>query len=299
MMMNKRFLFLLLAVIAVLLVAGCTQQQQAATVPQTTPAAAQPAAQPVVAGQAADTMKVVSTPLGNILADGQGKTLYYFARDRPQGGTSACAGQCASTWPPFSAGTIQVTSPLDKADFDVITRADGTKQTTYYGWPLYYYQADMKQGDISGNGVIGSWFVIKPDESVLVSWTPALGSYLTDASGKTLYVFTKDGVNSTCTGACIAKWPAFGPDYPLKTPSLLDLGNFGPVTRDDGIVQSAYMGRPLYYYSGDGLPGDVTGQGFNGVWYVANVSGLIPSGAATVTAVPATTRPASTGYGGY
>ena len=81
---------------------------------------------------------------GTILVDSHGKTLYYFANDVPASGASSCNGQCAVVWPVFSSDTIKVSSPLDPADFGTITRTDGTKQTTYYGWPLYYYQADTK-----------------------------------------------------------------------------------------------------------------------------------------------------------
>jgi predicted lipoprotein with Yx(FWY)xxD motif len=287
--MKKTIPFLLLlAVIAALLIAGCTQQQQATPVQQTTRAAAPPAVT-TAAVPATDTVKLGSSPQGTILMDAQGKTLYYFANDRADSSTSACTGQCAATWPAFSVNTIQVSSPLDKADFASITRADGTKQTTYYGWPLYYYQKDTGAGDTNGDGVLGFWFVVKPDESVFIAHTADLGSYLTDSSGKTLYVFMNDGVNSTCTGACLAKWPAFGPDYPLKVPSVLDVADFAALTRDDGVKQSAYKGRPLYYYSGDGLPGDVKGQGFNNLWYAANVSGKVPAAAAPKpTAVPTT-----------
>ena len=42
------------------------------------------------------------------------------------------------------------------------------------------------------------------------------------------------------------------------------------------MKQTAFMGRPLYYFSDDAKPGDVKGQGFNDVWYVANITGTIP-----------------------
>ena len=296
--MKKTTLFLLLlAVVATLLIAGCTQQQPAQQVQQTLPPATQPTAAP-----AADTVKVAASPLGTILTDASGRTLYYFANDKADSGASACSGQCAATWPAFSASAVHVSSPLDPADFGTITRADGTKQTTWYGWPLYYYGADANAGDVKGEGILGIWFVIKPDETVLIAHTAALGSYLTDTSGKTLYVFTKDsGGNSSCTGACITKWPAFGPDYPVTNPSVLNNADFTPVSRDDGMKQTAYRGRPLYYYSGDGLPGDLNGQGFNNLWYVANISGLTPAAAPPATAVPTavpTTNSAATSYGG-
>jgi hypothetical protein len=43
--------------------------------------------------------------------------------------------------------------------------------------------------------------------------------------------------------------------------------------RSDGSSQVTYGGWPLYYYSGDAAPGDVNGQGVNGVWYVVSPDG--------------------------
>jgi hypothetical protein len=62
------------------------------------------------------------------------------------------------------------------------------------------------------------------------------------------------------------------------------------------------MGRSLYTYSGDAKPGDVNGQGFNNLWYVANISGKVPAVTIVPTTTPITVRtssPASGGGGGY
>jgi len=283
--------FLLLAAIAILFSAGCTQQQaQAPPVSPVAPVSAAPTLQP-------DTIRVNASPLGTILVDSQGKTLYYFANDIPASGASTCSGQCAALWPVFSAGTVQVSSPLDPADFGSITRADGTSQSTYYGWPLYYYQADTKPGDVNGENLLKIWFVIKPDESVLIAHNATLGRYLTDTSGKTLYVFAKDpSGTSTCTGTCLAKWPPFAAAI-VTAPSALDPSDFSAVSRADGANQTAFKGMPLYYFAGDTKPGDLNGQGFGGVWYAANVSGIVP----VVTTMPTTvvtTNSAATSYGG-
>jgi len=44
-----------------------------------------------------------------------------------------------------------------------ITRADGTVQVTYNGWPLYYYASDKASGDVMGEGVGNVWYVITPE----------------------------------------------------------------------------------------------------------------------------------------
>jgi predicted lipoprotein with Yx(FWY)xxD motif len=286
-MKNTTLFLLLLVVISTLFIAGCTQQLPVQQTPQPT------AVKPV------DTVKTSSSPLGTILADSQGKTLYYFANDVPASGASSCNGQCAVVWPVFSSDTIKVSSPLDLADFGTITRTDGTKQTTYHGWPLYYYQADTKPGDVKGENVLDVWFVIKPDESVLIANNKNLGFYLTDTSGKTLYFFTKDTPGaSTCTGTCLGLWPAFNAD-PVTAPSVLNPSDFTSVTRYDGVKQTAFKGRPLYYYSIDAKPGDAKGQGFNNVWYVATTTGTTPVVTTQPTSVPTTVRTTSSSSGGY
>lgn len=288
-MKNTTLLILCLAVISVLLVAGCTQ----------TPVTPTPQPTAVPTTPTADTVKTADTTLGKIIVDGQGKTLYYFANDVAASGASTCNGQCAALWPPFSAGSIRVSSPLDPADFGSITRANGTVQTTYYGWPLYYYAGDKNPGDMNGEKFLNVWFVIKPDESVLISHTTKLGSFLTDTSGKTLYYFLKDSSGqSACTGTCIATWPPFSADT-VTAPSLLNVGDFRPVSRADGMKQTSFMGRPLYYYSGDQKPGDTNGQGFINLWYVANVTGSAPVVITTVPTTVRTTVPTTTQTSSY
>jgi hypothetical protein len=64
------------------------------------------------------------------------------------------------------------------------------------------------------------------------------------------------------------------------------------------MKQTAFMGRPLYYYSGDKKPGDTNGQGFNNLWYVANVTGSVPAVTTVTTTVPTTVRTTSVATGG-
>ncbi len=142
----------MLVVISMLFVAGCTQSPAVQTTSQPTP-------QPTQMPAAPDTIKKADTSFGAVLTDGQGKTLYYFANDQRASGASSCNGQCAVMWPVFFTDTVRVSSPLNPADFASITRADGTKQTTYMGRPLYYYSGDVKPGDINGSDINKVWYV--------------------------------------------------------------------------------------------------------------------------------------------
>lgn len=101
--------------------------------------------------------------LGTFLVDGEGMTLYRFASDVPGSGASACYGGCAELWPVFFAEEIAVPAELDVTDFNGIEREDGSIQTTYRGWPLYYYINDYNPGDVRGQGMGDVWFAAGPD----------------------------------------------------------------------------------------------------------------------------------------
>lgn len=97
----------------------------------------------------------VDTDLGNVVADGNGMTVYTFTKDTK--GVSNCYGDCATAWPPFFAGSYDAA----KGDFTKIERKDGKMQWAHKGWPLYLWQGDSEQGDTSGHEVGGVWFVVK------------------------------------------------------------------------------------------------------------------------------------------
>ena len=108
----------------------------------------------------------------------------------------------------------------------------------------------------------------------------------------TLYLFTKDeqgSGKSVCNGDCLANWPAFTADDPLTLPEGID-GELTQITRDDGSMQVAYNGWPLYYFAADTAPGDVNGQGVGDVWYVIDSkvmsAGMMASPVASPSASP-------------
>jgi len=98
--------------------------------------------------------------VGDYLVDAQGMTLYYFTRD--SAGKSSATAQVIANWPIFYAASIVVPSNLDVGDFGTITGFEGQMQTTYKGWPLYYYIKDVASGDTVGQGVGGVWYVVSP-----------------------------------------------------------------------------------------------------------------------------------------
>jgi predicted lipoprotein with Yx(FWY)xxD motif len=224
----------------------------------------------------AESIQVQTSAKGvSYLTDSAGMTLYYYTMDA--NGQSACYGKCASAWPIFYAENTTVSGALSAADFGTITRTDGTKQTTYKGWPLYYWFKDKKAGDMTGEGVGKVWYVLTVPSYTVMMGTSSLGNYLVDGAGNTLYWYTKDSVGqSACTGNCLKAWPAFNPASFVLT-SNLNAADFGVITRTDGGQQATYKGWPLYYWVKDMKRGDTTGQDVGKVWYVIDPEKFPPA----------------------
>ena len=223
--------------------------------------------------QSATLMVATDARLGGHIVDGNGRSLYYFAKDVPAGGTQAavsgCNAACLAVWPIFHVENV-VVETIDAADVGEFTRPDGSKQTTYKGFPLYYYAGDSAAGETQGEGLNGLWYVVhEPAYSIaLLSKAGETSRYLTDGAGRALYSFSLDTVGTAttapataCTSAqCMASWPVFLEEQ-VTVPSGLAAADFTVYLRADGLRQSAYQGHPLYYYAGDTAPGQTNGRG--------------------------------------
>lgn len=105
--------------------------------------------------------------VGKYLADANGRALYWNKKDMPQ--RSYCSGACIEKWPPFYNEAILSASPeMAVTDFGTIIRKDGKKQTTFRGYPLYYFGMDQQPGDVNGHKVNNAWFVMLPGKFHLV-----------------------------------------------------------------------------------------------------------------------------------
>ncbi len=216
-----------------------------------------------------DIQLVQHATLGSILADETGLTLYFFSEDVT--GESACTGGCLANWPVFYVANPSYGAGVESDRFGVITRADGSKQTTFDGWPLYYYTPDQAQGEAKGEGAGNKWFVAKQNYTVMYGLAQLIGadgksykedytegtamtSYLTDAEGRTLYGFVVDTRNqNNYTDADFgndAVWPVYIVDEVKEIPSILSQGEFS-IIDVHGKKQLTYKGWPLYYYGGD------------------------------------------------
>jgi predicted lipoprotein with Yx(FWY)xxD motif len=247
---------------AAILVAGCSEQP--VTPPVTTPPTIVPDSVPSTVIYDNDPVR------GTSLVDSSGMTLYYYARDIPGSGKSACNSTCQASWTPFYTESIVVRPPLSPAAFGNITFGNGTRQTTYRGWPLYYFRADSKPFDTHGDGTDGLWYVMKPFYSIVVMHNDTVGTYLADGNGMTLYTSERDPPRgSVCSGNCLVQWQIILPQVGISTPSYLEPASFARMKRTDQQMQAVYKEKALYYFWDDVKPGEIRGQGVDGVWSVA------------------------------
>jgi predicted lipoprotein with Yx(FWY)xxD motif len=109
-------------------------------------------------------VNIAKSPLGRILVDSKGITLYDFPPDK--GKVSVCYGACAALWPPLlTHGTPVAGRGVRASLLGTTKRKDGKLQVTYGGHPLYYFVTDRKPGQTTGQGVNqfgGPWWVISP-----------------------------------------------------------------------------------------------------------------------------------------
>ncbi|WP_245673988.1 MULTISPECIES: hypothetical protein [Actinoplanes] len=101
--------------------------------------------------------------MGSTVQDEDGWVLYRFDDDEDDPAKSNCNDTCAKIWPAAltNDGEPKLTG-VDSKLVGTVTRADGTKQLTLKGWPLYRYIGDKKPGQWKGQNVSGKWFVITP-----------------------------------------------------------------------------------------------------------------------------------------
>ncbi|MBL3655828.1 hypothetical protein [Fulvivirga sediminis] len=243
---------------------------------------------------------------GNILTDNKGITLYFFSKDTK--GASVCENGCLAAWPTFYDEELTVGSGLSKSDFGTITRADGKKQNTYKGWPLYYYapsEGIEDPGETKGENVGGVWFVAKPDYSIMIVSAQLVGAdgknytsdykegneeavYFVDSEGKTLYAFKNDEKNTNNFTADDfsnnSAWPIYEQASLGAIPSVLSSNDFAVIEVADK-KQLTYKGWPLYYFGQDAARGDNKGVSVPspGVWPIVNSN--------TVAAPQPTVRP--------
>lgn len=204
--------------------------------------------------------------VGIFLTNSDGQTLYTTSED--------CTGDCLSVWLPLIVNPLDLTvmSEAIAGTFGTVQRADTGETQLVYNRQMLYTLNNEAIGDVTG--VSDTWSLVYP-QTLALSGTDELGSFLTTPAGETLYLFTVDSDGmSNCTGDCLSAWPA----YTIPNAESLVAG-FGVIAQDDlsiferpdtGELQVVYQGQPLYLFSSDTSIGDTTGQGVGDVWFVVN-----------------------------
>jgi predicted lipoprotein with Yx(FWY)xxD motif len=135
------------------------------------------------------TVNVAQSKLGRILVDNRGRTLYLFGKDKT--GKSSCSSACAAYWPPLIATTKPTAGSGARASLlATIKRADGRRQVTYKGHPLYLFVKDTKKGQTNGEelNVFGAeWYAVSA-AGAKVEKTDAASSSDDDSGGYHGYV---------------------------------------------------------------------------------------------------------------
>jgi predicted lipoprotein with Yx(FWY)xxD motif len=270
MVFPKRAFMVIVGLVLVMVVGACGSTTSTGSTPST------PTATPTTASTSTvQTAQVtVNGKALTILTDTQGRTLYYFTPDTAA--KLACAGGCAKVWPPllFTGSGTPTSSTSLPGTLSTLSDTNGT-QVEYSGYLLYTYSGDTAVGQTKGEGLFGKWYVATPD---LASFAVRLATamvkgkavtILATPQGLTLYYFTPDkAAKAACTSGCAKVWPPLlftGSGTPLGDASLS-----GPlsVLTDANGNQVQYNGHLLYTYSGDTAPGEATGEGLFGKWFV-------------------------------
>lgn len=144
-------------------------------------------------------------------------------------------------------------------------------------------------GGDEGSSDGGNQPEVDSNATVSVFEDHSLGWILVDSSGAALYTSEQETDGTVrCVASCAAEWPPLTVDSGQKPTANGEVpGALGTVAREDGTTQVTLDGVPLYTFSLDGQPGEVSGNGlsdaFDGTtftWHVATASG------AQVTATP-------------
>jgi hypothetical protein len=97
----KRKITLLIAASAISAIAlvAAGRGESAGRSPYSSVGYGSPVVAPAATRVAAAEVGVATTPLGRVIVDSKGRTLYLFEKDTDHG--SACDGKCATYWPPL------------------------------------------------------------------------------------------------------------------------------------------------------------------------------------------------------
>ena len=179
------------------------------------------------------------------------------------GGSSNSAAGSPSSAPLASSGSgaaVPSSAPASSATAAATATKSGSKKKA----KPHKSVAPLPSGGDQSIPAVGT--------TVMIVQKTSIGYVLAEANHQVVYTYSKDtkGGKPTCTGACAATWlPATG--TPEAGPADVFSGQFGLVTRSNGVKQITYNGLPLYLLK-DAKPLSTSGNGQGGVWHVVKLS---------------------------
>lgn len=214
------------------------------------------------------------------------RTLYMLTYDPAE--QTTCTGFCNDIWPPLISSIPAVAGPgVNPHLLGRIKLADGSRQVTYDGHPLYLFFADLARGaapsltlgeDYMDAPAHGVWYTVSPTgmpdpgQATVGSESATIGGQsaqiLSFTSGFTGSTFTLYGLSadtataSACTGTCARFWPPLLTTEPPQAGTGVTQSMLGTIQRPDGTFQVTYNGHPLYLFAND-QPGTTKGEGIN------------------------------------
>ena len=194
-------------------------------------------------------------------AAGIGSLVLLLAACGGSSSSNTAAGSASSA--PLASSAASGTVPSSAPASSATAAATATKSAKKKAKP-HKSVAPLPSGGDQSIPAVGT--------TVMIVQKSAIGYVLAEANHQVVYTYSKDKKNGkpTCTGACAATWvPATG--TPQAGPADIFSGQFGLVTRANGVKQITYNGLPLYLLK-DAKPLATTGNGQDGVWHVVKLS---------------------------
>lgn len=146
----------------------------------------------------------------------------------------------------------------------------GRGQYLHWGRHLVFSTSDNSDPNANGR----SYLAIKTAHTTVrrppVRPQQTISRLLVDNNKRTLYTFDGDSDGkSTCSRTCAETWLPYADRVETHNPPSQATSSWSVIARDDGTKMWAHQGRPLYYFVGDKIPGDVNGDGLDGRWHAA------------------------------
>lgn len=218
------------------------------------------------------------------LEDRTSFSLYTFDVDTDE--VSNCNGACLGFWPALLAEEGETAlAPYSILERQMDESGGTARQWAFHGKPLYFFIGDVVAGDTNGTA-ISNWRLARPEPwkisastlaTVLTGSGRALVASVDDGvdgdeiitseskNGFSLYTFDNDSVGvSNCSGPCLDMWPAL-----MASDGADAIAPYSLIERGSGGLQWAFNGLPLYFYSGDSVPGEINGDEIGSVWHLA------------------------------